>query len=100
MQDQWKVAYPGITGVLLSWAMKVGGRDIEQGSYSALWALTAPEVITNNMNGYYLIDPGKEGKESAQASDPALADALWKLSEKIVKEKLGEDALVDWSVKK
>jgi len=96
MQEQWKDAYEGITGKLISWAMKAGGRDIEQGSYSALWALTAPEIAEKDQNGFYFNDPGQQGKESAQASDASLAEALWKLSEKIVKEKVGDDALVDW----
>jgi hypothetical protein len=42
----------------------------------------------------------KPGKESNQASDPALGAALWNLSEKIIKDKLGEDALVDWNLSK
>ena len=96
MQEQWKDAYPGITGTLLSWTMKSVGRDPEQGSYSALWALTAQEISEKGQNGYYFSDPGKEGKESSQASDPNLGAALWKLSEELVKGKLGDDALVDW----
>lgn len=32
MQQQWKDAYPGLTGKLLSWAMLAIGRDVEQGS--------------------------------------------------------------------
>jgi len=73
------------------------GRDVEQGSYSALYAATSPEVEEKAWNGYYLIDPAKPGKESSQASDPALGAALWALSEKIIKDKVGEDALTDWS---
>lgn len=96
MQEQWKNAYPGITGTLISWAMKSIGRDPEQGSYAALWALTSPEVSSKNQNGYYFIDPGVEGKESSQASDPDLGNNLWKLSEQVVREKLGDDALLDW----
>lgn len=97
MQQQWKDAYPGITGKIISNVTLAFGRDVEQGSYSALWALTAPEVEEKDMNGYYFSDPGTPGKESAQASDPALGAALWELSHRIVKEKLGEDALVDWT---
>lgn len=97
MQQQWKDAYPGITGKLLSWAMLSVGRDVEQGSYSALWALTAPEIEEKNQNGWYFSDPGQPGKESKKASDPALGQALWDLSERIIKDKLGSDALEDWS---
>lgn len=97
MQQQWKDAYLGITGTLLTWAMLAIGRDVTQGSYSALWALTAPEIEEQNQNGWYFSDPGQPGKETAQASDPALGTALWDLSERIIKEKLGADALTHWN---
>lgn len=96
MQEQWKDAYPGITGHLISWALKSVGRDPEQGSYSALWALTAPEITEKDLNGHYFTDPGTEGSLSSQAKDAKLGESLWELSEKIVKNKLGPDALVDW----
>jgi NAD(P)-dependent dehydrogenase (short-subunit alcohol dehydrogenase family) len=57
MQQQWKDAYPGITGKLLSNVMLFAGRDPEQGSYSALWALTSDEIEEKNMNGFYFNDP-------------------------------------------
>ncbi|KAB5576350.1 hypothetical protein GE09DRAFT_621012 [Coniochaeta sp. 2T2.1] len=98
MQQQWKDAYPGITGTLLTWAMLAFGRDVKQGSYSALWALTADEIVEKNQNGFYFSDVGQEGKESAQASDPQLVQSLWILSENLIKEKVGPDALVDWDV--
>ncbi|KAM7196686.1 short-chain dehydrogenase [Rhypophila sp. PSN 637] len=97
MQQQWKDAYPGITGKLLTWGMLAGGRDPEQGSYSALWALTSPKIEEQNMNGWYFNDPDTPGKESAQASDVQLGNALWDLSHRIIKDKLGDDALVDWN---
>ena len=42
---------------------------------------------------------GQLGKESAQASDAKLGAALWDLSERIIKDKLGQDALLDWNQK-
>ena len=57
MQQQWKDAYLGITGKLLSNAMLFAGRDVEQGSYSALWAATSPEIEEKDMNGWYFNDP-------------------------------------------
>ena len=97
MQQQWKDAYPGLTGKLITAVMLASGRDVEQGSYSALYAATSPEVEEKGWNGYYLNDPGMPGKESKQASDPALGAALWHLSERMVKDVVGEDALQDWS---
>jgi len=96
MQQQWKDAYPGLFGEMITAAMLAGGRDVEQGSYSALYAATSPEIEEKGWNGFYFIDPGKPGKESSQASDPALGAALWELSERIIKDKVGSDALVDW----
>jgi hypothetical protein len=57
MQQQWKDAYPGLLGKLLTSVMLATGRDVEQGSYSALYAATSPEVEEKNWNGYYLSDP-------------------------------------------
>ncbi|KAJ4246527.1 hypothetical protein NW762_013467 [Fusarium torreyae] len=97
MQQQWKDAYPGLTGKLLSWSMLAIGRDVEQGSYSALWALTSPRIEEEDLNGYYFVDPDKEGNETNQASNPELASNLWDLSTSLIKEKLGDDAFVDWN---
>lgn len=97
MQHQWKDAYPGLTGKLITAAMLAVGRDVEQGSFSALWAATSPEIENKGWNGYYFTDPDKQGKESAQASDSTLGAALWNLSERLIKEKVGDDALSDWS---
>lgn len=73
------------------------GRDVEQGSYSALYAALSPEVIEKGYNGYYLSDPGTPGKETFQGSDKWLAAGCWELSERLVKMKLGEDAMTSWS---
>ncbi|CZT10593.1 hypothetical protein WAI453_003049 [Rhynchosporium graminicola] len=97
MQSQWEAAYPGLLGKMLKNVMLFGGRDPEQGSYSALYAATSPEIEEKGWNGHYFSDPGTPGKESKQASDPQLGAALWELSERLVKEKVGKDALVDWS---
>jgi NAD(P)-dependent dehydrogenase (short-subunit alcohol dehydrogenase family) len=97
MQQQWKDAYPGVLGNMLVSTMLAFGRDAEQGSYSALYAATSPEIEEKGWNGYYFTDPGQPGKESAQASDPELGAKLWDLSHRMVKEKLGEHALVSWN---
>lgn len=57
MQQTWKSAYPGIFGNMLSWAMQAVGRDVEQGSYSALWAATSSEIEEKDLQGYYFVDP-------------------------------------------
>ncbi|KAL4976274.1 hypothetical protein BDW66DRAFT_135557 [Aspergillus desertorum] len=97
MQQQWKDAYPGLLGKLLTTVMLAVGRNVEQGSYSALYAATSPEVEEKGWNGYYLQDVGQPGKESTLASDPVLGAALWDLSHRMIRDKLGNDALADWS---
>lgn len=96
MQKQWKDAYPGLFGKLVTTAMFAVGRDPEQGSYSALYAATSPEVEEKGWNGYYLQDVGMPGKESNQASDPMLGAALWDLSKRMIEAKVGKDAFVPW----
>jgi hypothetical protein len=97
MQQQWKDAYPGLLGKILTTAMLAIGRDPEQGSYSALWAATSPEIEEKDWNGWYFSDVGQPGKESSQASDPKLGAALWDLSLRLIKDVVGEDALEDWN---
>ena len=97
MQQQWKDAYPGLFGKIVTAIMLAGGRDVEQGSYSALYAATSPEIEEKGWNGYYFTDPGQPGKESSQASDPKLGAALWDLSKRMIVEIVGEDGWTDWT---
>lgn len=99
MQEQWKEAYPGLLGKLLMTAMTAISRSPEQGSFSALYAATSPEIEEKGWNGYYFTDPGQPGKETAQASDLGLASALWDLSHKMIRDKAGGRGMVDWDVK-
>ena len=96
MQQQWKDAYPGIVGKLLTTGMLAVGRNPEQGAASALWAASSPKVEEQGWNGYYFTGVDQLGKESSQASDPALGSALWDLSQRMIKETVGPDALAEW----
>ncbi|KAL1965616.1 hypothetical protein VTN77DRAFT_5293 [Rasamsonia byssochlamydoides] len=96
IQQQLKDAYPGILGKLMTNMSLSISRSPEQGACSAIYAAASPEIEQKGWNGVYLTDPGKLGKESSQASNPELGAALWNLSEELVKQKLGEDALADW----
>lgn len=97
MQQQWKDAYPGLFGKLLTTMMLAIGRDPEQGAFSALWAATSPEIEEKGWNGYYFSDSCQPGKESQKASDPKLGAALWDLTQRAIKDKVGDDALADWN---
>ena len=97
MQEQWEDSYPGIKGKLIKYITYAGSRSPEQGSYSALYAALSDEVVEKGWNGYYFSDPATPGKETAQASDLNLAQALWELSERLVVKLLGKEALKSWS---
>ncbi|KAL4880630.1 hypothetical protein BJY04DRAFT_208030 [Aspergillus karnatakaensis] len=99
MQNQWKDAYPGLLGRLLTTVMTTVSRSAEQGSFSALYAATSPEVEEKGWNGYYFTDPGQPGKESMLANDVALGSNLWNLSHELVKSVVGEDGMEDWGLK-
>lgn len=61
------------------------------------WAAFSPEIVEKNHQAAYIQDPGKVGGETKQAQDTWLAEACWELSERIIREKVGEDALGSWS---
>jgi hypothetical protein len=46
-----------------------------------------------------ILQQGQPGKETSQASDEKLGAALWDLSVRIITDKLGQDALLDWNAK-
>ena len=51
MQEEWKDAYPRVTGQILSCSVKAISRDPEQGSYNTLLALSASQIEENSQNG-------------------------------------------------
>jgi hypothetical protein len=99
MQNQWKDAYPGLLGKLITTVMTTFSRSPEQGSFSALYAATSPEIEEKGWNGHYFTDPGQPGKVSMMASDLELGSSLWNLSHQMIKDKVGEDGMIDWDMK-
>lgn len=95
-QDQFKEAYGALFGTLMKYAVVPFMRAPDQGSLSTLWAATSDDVGDAGWGGSYFTQPGVTGCESRQACDPELGRNLWELSESVVKEKLGEDALLPW----
>ncbi|KAL5525795.1 hypothetical protein ACEPAG_7132 [Sanghuangporus baumii] len=96
-QNQLKDAYGETTGGILKTATVPFMRTPDQGSLSTLWAATSPEVEEKNLQGSYVTDPGSVGGETKQAQDDLLGEQLWTLAQKLIKEKAGEDAFLDWS---
>lgn len=97
-QDQFKEAYGQLFGTMLKYTVIPFMRAADQGSLSTLWAATSDDVERqrSKWDGKYITDPGVLDEGSKQACDPELGARLWKLSEEIIKEKAGEDALLPW----
>ena len=99
-QDQFKEAYGPLFGTMLKYTVIPFMRAPDQGSLSTLWAATDGDFDKFNYEGTYFTDPGEFGKESKQACDPELGRNLWRLSEQIIREQAGPDALLPWDVEK
>ncbi|RIB12984.1 hypothetical protein C2G38_1975782 [Gigaspora rosea] len=65
----------------------------EEGALTQLYCATSPEIENKNLCAKYFVPYGELGKTTAQAKDEELAKQLWDYSEKLVKEKLGDDVL-------
>ncbi|PCH43635.1 NAD(P)-binding protein [Wolfiporia cocos MD-104 SS10] len=97
-QNQFKEAYGTLAGTVMKHVTTPFMRAPDQGSLSTLWAATCEKVEQHSAqwNGAYVTDPGEKSRESDLARDPKLGENLWKLSEQLVKEKVGGDALLPW----
>lgn len=95
-QDQFKEAYGTVFGTVLKYSVIPFMRAPDQGSLSTLWAATSEDIEQHNYEGKYFTDPDVTGSESKQACSPELGRNLWKLSEDIIRDKVGPDALLPW----
>ncbi|RPD55683.1 NAD(P)-binding protein [Lentinus tigrinus ALCF2SS1-7] len=94
--EQFKEAYGKVMGTFAKAAVVPLMRSPENSSLSALWAATSEDVEKQGWNGHYFTEAGKVSEESKQAQDEELRKNLWVLSEKLVTEKMGSDALLSW----
>ncbi|KZT11007.1 NAD-binding protein [Laetiporus sulphureus 93-53] len=101
-QEQFKEAYGNLAGTVMKHATIPFMRNPDQGSLSTLWAATCEEVEQHSpkWNGRYITDPGEGSKESDMARDAQLGENLWKLSEQLITDKVGDDALLPWNERK
>ena len=53
-------------------------------------------VEKDDLQAAYIYEPGKWGFEVSQGTDNKLAESLYSLSEKLIREKAGDDSLLDW----
>jgi len=76
-QSQFKPAYGELVGAVMAAAVRPFMSTPDQGSISALWAGTSPELREEGKwkNGSYFTEAQEEGKESAEASDQEVSYA-------------------------
>ncbi|KAI0628768.1 hypothetical protein C8Q77DRAFT_1161799 [Trametes polyzona] len=97
-QEQMKEAYGALLGNIIKSLTVPFMRTPEEGSLSTLWAATSEDVERKGLNGRYFTEAGQVSEESSQAQDAELGKNLWVLSENLVRQKLGPDALLPWNV--
>ncbi|KAI4242595.1 MAG: hypothetical protein L6R40_003976 [Gallowayella cf. fulva] len=62
----------------------------DEGCKPALFAATSVDVVTEKIQGQYIIPERKVSDPSKMAKDVELGENLWRLSEQILQEKLGD----------
>ena len=62
---------------------------VKQGCRPALYAATSGEVVSENINGEYIVPDKKVTSPSSKAQDVELGEKMWSLSTQILREKLG-----------
>lgn len=81
----------GIVGQVGTAVLRPFMKDpVKSGCRSALYAATSGEIAEKGIQGSYIIPDKKVTDPSSQALDDELAENLWKLNEKVLREKLGE----------
>jgi len=76
-----------------SWLARLGSKLFAlttiQGTVTSLYVATSPEIETKNLRGQYFVPLAKLSATNAAGKDQKLADKVWEVSEKMLKEKLG-----------
>ncbi|KAL9028332.1 MAG: hypothetical protein Q9196_003284 [Gyalolechia fulgens] len=63
---------------------------VDEGCRPALFAATSDDVVKEKIQGQYIVPDRKVEEPSNQAKDVELGENLWRLSEQILQDKLGE----------
>lgn len=63
---------------------------VDQGCRPALFAATSDDVVKEKIQGQYIVPDRKVTDPSKQAKDVELGENLWRLSERILQDKLGD----------
>ncbi|KAI9678271.1 MAG: hypothetical protein M1817_006216 [Caeruleum heppii] len=87
-QEQAVEAYGTLGKIAVAGTRPLMKDPIEQGCRPALFATTSEDVIKEKIQGEYIVPDRKVTTASNQALDEALGEQLWKLSERILVDKL------------
>ncbi|KAH7106599.1 NAD(P)-binding protein [Auriculariales sp. MPI-PUGE-AT-0066] len=96
IQDQIKSAFGEWLGAAIITLQKPMMRDSDEGSLGTLWAAVSEDLDKQDIQGAYITDPGKVGGETKQADDASLAQNVWMLCESLVRDNVGDGALLPW----
>jgi len=89
-QPQQAIEAYGTLGKIGAMASKPFMKDpVDEGCRPALFAATADAVVTEKIQGQYIIPDRKVTEPSSQAKDEQLGEELWKLTIQILEQKLG-----------
>ncbi|KAL8951905.1 MAG: hypothetical protein Q9222_002150 [Ikaeria aurantiellina] len=89
-QEQAVDAY-GTKGKLGVKAVKPFLKDpVDEGCRPALFAATSEDVVKEKMQGQYIVPDRKITEPSKQAKDIELGENLWRLTEEILQDKIGD----------
>ena len=87
-QEQAKEAYGTLGKVGVAIVRPFLTDPVKMGCRSALFAATSPDIVSEGINGQYIV-PDRELKSvSKQAQNQKLEEALWELSEELLDELL------------
>ena len=96
---QFRKAYGPVLGTAAAAVLAPFERAPAEACLSVLWAATAPEVEADWAwwQGAYVSAPGVRGAESAMAEGEERGELLWAMSEGLVRQLLGSEALHPWT---
>ncbi|RDW68795.1 SDR family oxidoreductase [Aspergillus mulundensis] len=88
-QKQAEDAYGALGKVGVAVVRPFMKEPVDQGCRAALFAATSADVVTDGIQGQYIIPDRKPTSPSSDAQSHELQENLWKLTEQVLKEKLG-----------
>ncbi|KAL4876755.1 hypothetical protein BJY04DRAFT_199415 [Aspergillus karnatakaensis] len=88
-QKQAEDAYGGLGTIGVALVRPFMKDPVDQGCRPVLFAATSEDVVKDAVQGQYIVPDRKPTSPSSEAQSHELQENLWKLTEKILKEKLG-----------